>query len=406
MQIGVVTTSFPRFPGDPAGHFVARHVEELRRAGHDVEVIAAGDARPPSDEALHVSAVVDPPRRGSLRVTRIPSALFFDGGAPEALAGRGLRASLLPAASAAARFLAAAAPRARRWDATVAHWLVPSALAALPSRGPLLAIAHGGDLHLLRRTRLLAPTLTLLLARRARLVFVSEELAALARAALPSALLHRFDASAIVQPMGVDLAAFAGAFPGVPRPHPRRYLLTLARLVPIKGLDLAIATLAATAPELDCDLVLAGAGPERAALERQAAAAGLAGRVRFLGAIPTSARATWLAHAAAVLLPSRRLPDGRAEGMPQVALEALAAGVPLLAAATGGLAALPPPVRLLPEDDRDPQRWAEALTSLLTAPPPPTALRALAAPHAWPAVAARLHRHWFSSDRQHDSANL
>jgi glycosyltransferase involved in cell wall biosynthesis len=95
-----------------------------------------------------------------------------------------------------------------------------------------------------------------------------------------------------------------------------------------------------------------------------------------------------------VLLPSRPLPDGRTEGMPQVALEALAAGVPLLAAATGGLAALPPPVRLL--DDREPARWAAALAELLRHPPTPAELRALARPHHWPTVAAALWSHWMS----------
>ena len=43
MQLGVVTTSYPRFPGDPAGNFVAAHVAALRALGHRVEVIAAGD---------------------------------------------------------------------------------------------------------------------------------------------------------------------------------------------------------------------------------------------------------------------------------------------------------------------------------------------------------------------------
>ncbi|HEX8109082.1 MAG TPA: hypothetical protein VF516_15220, partial [Kofleriaceae bacterium] len=42
MQLGVVTTSYPRFPGDPAGNFVAAHVAALRALGHHVEVIAAG----------------------------------------------------------------------------------------------------------------------------------------------------------------------------------------------------------------------------------------------------------------------------------------------------------------------------------------------------------------------------
>lgn len=382
MKLGCVTTSYPRFPGDLAGHFVARHVEELRRRGHSVEVIAAG-----APAGAERAAPLDP------QVQRLPSRLFFDGGAPEALARLTPRAALA-ALAASARFALAAAPRARRWDATCAHWLAPSALAALPSRGPLLAIAHGGDVHLLRRAGLLRPALGLLLGRRARLAFVSDELRQLARAATPALLRRRFDELSLTQPMGVDLGELAAAAAApAPAPAARRYLLVLARLVPIKGADLALAAFARLAAQRrhdDLELVIAGDGPERAALEARASS--LPGRVRFLGAIPTSARAAWLAHAAAVLVPSRRLAGGRSEGMPQVALEALAAGAPLLASATGGLADLPPPVRLVA--DEEPARWAAALADLLADPPGRAELRALAAPHDWPRVAARLTEHW------------
>lgn len=389
MKLGCVTTSYPRFAGDLAGHFVARHVQELRRRGHRVEVIAAG-----ADEAAGAAEADEPDEPPIIRVA---SPLFFRGGAPEALSQLTLRRGL-SALTASARFALAAAPRARRWDATVAHWLAPSALAALPARGPLLAIAHGGDLHLLRRTGLLAPALALLLARRARLAFVSDELRRLARAASPARWRERFDELSIVQPMGVDLAEF-GALPAA-SPHPRRYLLVLARLVPIKGVDLALRAFAQLVRHdlghdlgLGLDLVIAGDGPERAALRALAASLPCAPRVHFLGAIPTHARAAWLGHATAVLLPSRRLPDGRGEGMPQVALEALAAGAPLLAAAVGGLAELPAPARLL-DVSAGPHRWADALADLLAAPPTRAELRALAAPHAWPRVVDRLTKHW------------
>lgn len=384
MKLGVVTTSYPRRAGDFAGHFVARHAEELLLQGHEVSVIAAGDGASRGFE-----------RRGSLEITRLRSELFFDGGAPEAIAARGALAAL----PAMARWLGAVGVQARGWGAACAHWLVPSAVAAISAPGPLLAIAHGGDVHTLRRARLLAPVLAALLARGARLAFVSDELRGLARASLAqlptlasARLRRRFDDAAIVQPMGVDCARWAEAA-HAPRPRPRRYALVLGRLVPIKGVELAIDAVAALGdPELE--LVIIGEGPERAALEQRARDHGarVAERVQFLGALPTHAREPYLAHAAAVLLPSRSLADGRAEGTPQVALEALAAGVPLLAAATGGLVALPPPVSLL--DDRDPERWAAALAELLRHPPSIDELRALARPHDWPAVAAALWAHW------------
>ena len=42
MRLGLVTTSYPRFPGHMAGGFVAEHVAYLRNRGHQVDVIAAG----------------------------------------------------------------------------------------------------------------------------------------------------------------------------------------------------------------------------------------------------------------------------------------------------------------------------------------------------------------------------
>src|SRR5205085_2022997 len=99
------------------------------------------------------------------------------GGAPDPV---GAAALVGHAAVFSARVAAAVAVRARRWDAIVAHWLVPSAIAALPTRAPLLAIAHGGDVHTLKRARLLAPVLHALKRRGAQLVFVSDELRAIA----------------------------------------------------------------------------------------------------------------------------------------------------------------------------------------------------------------------------------
>ena len=39
IRVGVLTTSYPRYPGDSAGRFVADAVEHVRRRGIDVEVV-------------------------------------------------------------------------------------------------------------------------------------------------------------------------------------------------------------------------------------------------------------------------------------------------------------------------------------------------------------------------------
>lgn len=363
LRIGVVTTSYPRFAGDPAGNFVAAHVAALRSLGHDVEVIAAGDVA--KSRVIAAANAVEP------GVTRVPSRLFYDGGAPEALE-RGGR--ILEAASFTAQLAARVALRASHWDLAIAHWLAPSALAALPTRVPLVAIAHGGDVHTLARTRLLGPALALLRARRARLAFASDELRAIAAR-------HGNVGDAIVQPMGVDLAHFARLDRAPARPP---IILVLARLVPIKGVDVAIAAMARV--RTPAHLVVAGDGPERARLEQPERP-----DVELIGAVDTSRRDELLSRASLVVVPSRVLSNGRSEGMPVVAFEALASGVPVVASAVGGLRELAG-IALVPPDD--PDALARAIDASLASPASPTRLRATVAHLDWTSVAARLLRTW------------
>jgi glycosyltransferase involved in cell wall biosynthesis len=340
--IGIVTTSYPRFAGDPAGHFVAEHARALEARGYAIDVVAAAADEP----------------------------LFYRGGAPDALEAS--PRSLVSAASFTARLTARVAVRARRWDAIIAHWLAPSALAVLPTWAPLLAIAHGGDIYTLRRLGLLGATLRALRLRRARLAFVSEDLLAIARAAGPVG-------DAIVQPMGLPLAHFA-ALPRQPTSPPT--ILVAARLAPIKGVDVALAALAEL--RTPARMIIAGDGPERAALEALAPPS-----ATFVGAVSTMQRDALLSQASLVVVPSRQLPNGRTEGTPLIALEALAAGVPVIATATGGLRALAPAALLVPPDH--PAILAAAIDhALISAPPSPTALRAAVAHLDWSAVATVL----------------
>ncbi len=329
-RILVVTTSYPRWPGDSAGSFVEGHVRAMRALGHHVDVLSAND---------------------------IPSPLFQGSGAPDALEHA---PHVVDVASFMARLTAAVLRRARSCDRIVAHWL-PCALAALPARKPLTAIAHGGDVYTLRRLGLLRPTLFAL--RHAKLVFVG--------AHLPGA-----ERATIVQPMGIDVAHFA-AIGRAPTTPPT--ILVVARLVPIKGVDVAIDA----AKLLGIRLVIAGDGPERAALEQRAGvtrADATRADITFLGAVDTARRDQLLREATVVVVPSRTLANGRREGCPTIALEALAAGVPVIS--TIGRAN-----EIVPADD--PGVLADAIRRVIASPPP---TRHLVADLDWPAVAGRLLR--------------
>jgi glycosyltransferase involved in cell wall biosynthesis len=121
----------------------------------------------------------------------------------------------------------------------------------------------------------------------------------------------------------------------------------VGRLVPVKGFDLlvdALPALVAAVPETH--VVLIGDGPERAALERRAADLGVGERLHLLGARTDVARC--LSATDVLAAPSRN------EGMGRVLVEAMALGIPVVAAAVGGI----PDVivdgecgRLVPPDD-------------------------------------------------------
>ena len=106
------------------------------------------------------------------------------------------------------------------------------------------------------------------------------------------------------------------------------YALVASRLSPEKGIEDAVrACLDAGVP-----LRIAGEGPERERLEQLAWDAGMAGDVSFLGRLSAAEVRRELSGAAMVLMPSRYH-----EFSPYSALEAMAAGVPVVATAMGGL---------------------------------------------------------------------
>jgi glycosyltransferase involved in cell wall biosynthesis len=256
---------------------------------------------------------------------------------------------------------AALASEASAADTLIGHWLWPGGRLAVSAGGdrPVLAVAHGGDIHLLGRTlggRLLARGLK----DRLRGVLATSS----SGAALVSRRLGLAADRLVVRAMGVDPEPFRSPPPPPPE-WPRGYLLGVGRLVRLKGFDLLVEG----AARLGRPLVLIGEGPERSDLQERAAAAGV--QTLFTGAVSRSLVASAMGSAAAVVVPSRAMHDGRVEGCPVVAVEALVAGATLVASRTGGLPDLLPPELLFAPDD--PVALADAVVRALGAPSAPAA---------------------------------
>jgi glycosyltransferase involved in cell wall biosynthesis len=186
---------------------------------------------------------------------------------------------------------------------------------------------------------------------------------------------------------GVDLDLFrpidravAKAALGVDGP----LLISVGHLNGRKGQDIALAALADIR---GATLLLAGDGPERSRLERQAAAAGLAGRVRFLGVQPHHALPALIAAADVMVLPTV------SEGLANVWVEALACGTPLVTSDVGGAREVvdrPEAGRLVP---RDAVAVAAAVNAILADPPGQAAVRAAAERFSWARNAAEARDH-------------
>lgn len=328
MRVGVVTTSYPRDAGDFAGWFVAERVRALLDEGHEVDVLAGGTPCGTS-------------RGERLVVTRLAASfaggpdLFARAGAPEALEAGGA-ATLWAAARFSTSLAAEIASRASRWDRVESHWLAPCALAVLAAAPalPHRATAHSGDVALLERVPFGRSLARLLAGSGAELAFVSEDLR------------RRFAGLAGRACGGVAPLARGGRAEGSRAVGPKRaslgegpVVVSVARLVPIKGLDLLVRACAPRAGDAaPLRLVVVGEGPERARLRRLADGLGVS--LDLVGAVPRDEVPAWLRLADVYAQPSRRLANGRAEGMPLATLEALDAGLPVVVSDSGGLAEL------------------------------------------------------------------
>jgi phosphatidylinositol alpha-1,6-mannosyltransferase len=126
-----------------------------------------------------------------------------------------------------------------------------------------------------------------------------------------------------------------GADPRPPAPPPSgATLLSVARLIPRKGVDTVIRALPRLPANVEYRVV--GAGPDATRLGDLAAAAGVAGRVHFLGRLDDVALADEYRRCTLFVLPARRTVEGDLEGYGLVYFEASAWGRPVVAGRSGG----------------------------------------------------------------------
>lgn len=360
-----LTQTYPRFEGDVAGPFIRDLARGLVRGGDRVTVLtphAEGVPASWDDGGVEVISFRYAPERHEL--LGYGRSLEAD---ETVKAGAALAAPLyaLAARAAVRRRLAG-----RRYDLVHAHWIVPNGVvaAAAEPQVPFAIGLHGSDVFLAEKpgVRVLARWA---LGRTRLLTGCSSELVERVRA------LGFPEERSRVIPYGVDVATFSPAPDrrslwrqrlGIPDGAP--LLLGVGRMATKKGFQVLMEILPALLgehPELR--VVLAGGGD---LLDRfREAARPWGDRVHLPGPVLRDTLPDLYRAADLFVLPAVHDGKGNVDGLPNVILEAMASGLPVVAS---GISGIPLAVedgrtgRLVPE--RDPEALLGALRELLADP--------------------------------------
>jgi glycosyltransferase involved in cell wall biosynthesis len=386
----MVTTSYPRFPGDSVGTFMEPIAKHVAARGHEVHIVAPWHPR------ITRGKVEDGVYFHFFRYAPVASLNVF-GYAAGLQADVKLKSSAwmaAPLALAAGWFKAMRVAQTRGATVMHGHWVVPGGVIAAAARPalPLVVSLHGSDVFVAERTPPARAAAQRVFARAGAVTACSADLAqrAIALGADP--------ARVEVVPYGVDASRFAPA-PAARTAMRGRIGLTneplvvaAGRLVRKKGFEYLIDAMASLP---GAHLAVAGEGDLDRELRDRAAASPAGPRIHFLGNVAQDDVAGWFGAADVVAIPSVRDDSGNVDGLPNTVLEALASGTAVVATPAGGIASV---VRdeetgaLVPE--RDVAGLSAAIQRLLADPVRRQRLgaggrAAVEAHHGWGAAAAR-----------------
>ncbi len=324
---GLLTTGYPHTGDTVAGSFVRAMALALVDEGHRVDVVCAARRDGPRwDTPLRDDGVRVWPARYAIGET------YYGRGAPDALLA-GQVAQRVRALVGSIDSVRALSMHARRHlahvDVLVSHFALPcGAIGAAMHAHHHVLVSHGTDAWLAAK---LPRSMRARMLRGADAVWCSHD--GVRRALdVPGAVRW------VVRPMGWSSTRAVAS--SRPAREGALCVVMVTRLVPVKGVDLALHVIAAArAKGTEVRLMVAGDGPERARLE--ALAEQLApGAVTWCGAVDATMRDGLLAEAEVFLHTARALADGRTEGAPVAVLEAMGAGLAVAAFDAGGVASL------------------------------------------------------------------
>ncbi len=327
----MVTSSYPKHPGDVTAPFIESIARGVAARGHEVDVVLPEhpDLRRGKDEPVAFFPFRYAPTDAwalwgyaqSLEAdVRVRSEIYL----------------LAPFVALALRNVVSQRLVAARYDAVHVHWVVPNAAmvsGVVRAQGvPLVVSLHGSDVFLAERSALAGSLAERAFEAAGAVTACSGDLhrRAVALGAPPE--------RTRTVPYGVDAAAFApGVSDGALRerlgvPPGAIFVLAFGRLVEKKGFRFLVEA-AGRVPGIHA--VVAGEGDLRGSLE--ATAREIAAPVSLPGNLDRATMAAALATADVVVVPSVVDSAGNVDGLPNALLEALAAGRAVVASRVAGI---------------------------------------------------------------------
>ena len=374
MRLLFLTQTYPRFEGDTSGPFIRDLARGLVRGGDRVTVLAPHAEGMPAertDDGVRLRTFRYAPERWEV----LGYSRSLEKDETVRAAPLGVTPLYLAAAwRALSRELRRGDSEGASYELIHAHWVVPNGLAARPlaKRLPLAVGLHGSDVFLAERPVVRA-LVRRVLARTRLLTGCSPELVRRV-AALGGGPGFPEERSRVI-PYGVDVERF---FPdprgralwrerlGVPADAP--LLLTVGRMATKKGFHVLMEVLGELLERHpQAHVVLAGGGDREDELRRHAAEMESCGeRIHFPGLVLRDTLPDLYRAADAFVLPAVHDSRGNVDGLPNVILEAMATGLPVVASGISGIPLAVEPERtglLVPERDRP--ALLEALDRLL-----------------------------------------
>uniref|UniRef100_A0A832A545 Glycosyltransferase family 4 protein n=1 Tax=Desulfacinum infernum TaxID=35837 RepID=A0A832A545_9BACT len=340
-RVLVLTSTFPRWPGDTEPRFVYDLCLKLAES-FEMHVVA-----PHTDGAERLE------RWNGLHVHRFQyfpeqwQSLAYEGGMLTKLRKNPLIAVQVPFFLGSQILLVRRLLERLSFDAVHAHWILPQGLCAVLAQAgrrrkvPILCTSHGGDLFGLRGA-LFDALRRWVLSRSAAVTVVSRAMA------------ERMRTSGIttpcqVIPMGTDLKTLFTPDPRTPRRTAT--VLFVGRLVEKKGVRYLIQAFGHVRRRLpEAELWIVGSGPDKAFLKKQAASIApvrsldwreervpcvdfpvCPGAITFFGPVPHGELPYFYRTATVTVVPSVVAQSGDQEGLGLVLVEAMGCGCPVIA---------------------------------------------------------------------------